>query len=247
MAVLLVKVGRFLFVISLFTIFVKNHISMRNKIFAILYYSSLLNRVQFLGTGFVVSKSGRFVTAGHTFGKLKHVLLDKNKFRAVFVDENNSKKQIVSFLTICYKYLPIDKQTPPILYDIAYGSLEEGMYEHFKIDENLLSVGDILSAPHYKSDYRCIGKSFGENLNISSLNYFEPSMSMLLNTNASIYDKKYSNCMDLIQKTKIAHGASGCPLVNAKGCVSGLFIAASEVDDKRYALNASSINELSKD
>lgn len=59
--------------------FVKNYISMRNKIFAILYYSSLLDQIQFLGTGFVVSKGGFFITAGHTLGQLGQIYLDKGK------------------------------------------------------------------------------------------------------------------------------------------------------------------------
>lgn len=77
---------------------------MRNKIFAILYYSSLLDQIQFLGTGFVVSKGGFFITAGHTLGQLGQIYLDKGKFRAVFIDDSSNYRS-VPFSTICYKYL----------------------------------------------------------------------------------------------------------------------------------------------
>lgn len=228
--------------------FVKNYISMRNKIFAILYYSSLLDQIQFLGTGFVVSKGGFFITAGHTLGQLGQIYLDKGKFRAVFIDDSSNYRS-VPFSTICYKYLSKGKQSPPVLYDIAYGCLKEGEYEYFMVEDKLSNIGEILIAPHYKSANQSnfLGKSFEDTIDISLLMYFNPSMSVLKIVNASVLDNEYSNCMQLTQSTKIAKGASGCPLVNTKGYVSGLFVAASEVDDKRYALNALSIYELSKD
>ena len=113
------------------------------------------------------------------------------------------------------------------------------------VEDKLSNIGEILIAPHYKSANQ--SNFLGKSIDISLLMYFNPSMSVLKNVNASVLDNEYSNCMQLTQSTKIAKGASGCPLVNTKGYVSGLFVAASEVDDKRYALNALSIYELSKD
>lgn len=229
-------------------IFVENHKSMRNKIFAILYHSAELAKIEYLGTGFVVSHDGRFVTAGHTFGKLDQVLLDNKKFRAVFIDENN-KYRSISFSTICYKYLKKDKQNPPLLYDIAYGSLEKGEYDYFTIDDKIPVINERLCSPHYKNTDKenTIGLSFADTLNIICLGYFTLPMYVSLSKDASVLNNTYSNCMKLTQSTNIAKGASGCPLVNANGNVSGLFIAASEKDNNRYAVNPISITELSQE
>lgn len=223
---------------------------MRNKIFAILYYSSKLNAIKFIGTGFMISKKGDFITAGHTFGKLEQLILDNNKFRAVFIDNSNNYK-CATFSTICYKYLKQDKQNPPILYDIAYGCLEKGEYEYFKINDELPIINERLEAAHYKhhDKSKTFGESFSELINIGLLGYFQLPMSVSSNMSATINGKSYTNCIELKQSSRIEKGASGCPLVNNNGFVSGFFIAVSNDSatyDNRYALNPLSIIELGK-
>lgn len=201
------------------------------------------NKLLHLGTGFLIGLNGLFFTCGHTFRKIESEL-KINKFKNLYVGFPSSEAVIYEISSLKYLSYPIYEQFGPVYFDTCIGAINHVNSDFVIFNRKRPKNGEVLHAiglvnttdtrlhPFENGIADLSGISFIETSLIVSHQY--PIISDLPKDyqipRAEVNPRKFfNNCVEL--NKNLIKGASGCPIFDQIGLVSGVFVAGSEINN----------------
>jgi hypothetical protein len=189
-----------------------------------------------LGIGFLVSREGLIITAAHVF-----CLYDNYKDRLIcaFLNQNIKESPYYKFEPIYHEHRYPDHQKKPVIKDLAIGKINYQSSDFLVLNRKRPSLNQKLKALGYINNNRTNNKFYlNKNNTINLENLIEdnledtslidrfayikkPPVQDYNQLNTISFREKFNNCFTI--KSKLHKGASGCPVIDEKGLVCGIF------------------------
>lgn len=187
--------------------------------------------ISHIGTGFLVSHDGIFVSAGHVFH------LNQLSIKNAFCAFPSNKATLIELISLKVEYVYFERQQCPTYQDLAFGRLKLDAYPYYKIETQRPveeSIHTITGLVSITKPNRYTIKTDGT-LDLSKI---EPDVhqtvvvkrtAIITNDSSDTFlpeDKvdnsvKFNNVITL--KRSAHHGSSGCPVLNSSNKVIGLY------------------------
>lgn len=190
----------------------------------------------FVGTGFIISLHGLFISAGHVF---KQGDFDEKKHFCIFPSAESSLIRI-TYLSINYKEQALQKG--PTFYEFAVGKISRRFDNFIQLNKMRPQINEVQKIIGFRNinietNLNRFVQNENETLNTSDLQY-EELPTIVLDKFATIYNdlkdypigsnalpvfdnKRYNNCFTV--KYRLHKGASGAPVFNEDNTLSGVY------------------------
>lgn len=232
------------------------------------------NSYKFIGSGFLISKNGIFVSCGHNF--LNYNKNPENYYCAVPNNENSvvlydikSLKKEHCVVREEFEEIPEDQppnQKAPIYRDLAIGEISGNFTFYFILNRKRPLYNEKLNVIGYRNPNQLPFSLNDDNsIDISSL--VKPRCDIIVdNRDLSIFTKiriyftsrlsevpnsyKYNNSMMLEQNEpcddnlETGHGMSGCPIFDEKNLVVGIYLGSKTEFGIHYMVCAKYISKF---
>ncbi len=190
----------------------------------------------FVGTGFIISLQGLFLSAGHVF---KQGNFDKNMHVCAFPSRESQLIKI-SYLSINYKER--EEQKGPVFYEFAVGKIDKKFDEFIVINSKRPQFNDQQKIIGYRNinierNLNRFSLSSNGTINLSDIQFEKLTTNVIdrfatINKDLSDYsagsytpqnwnNKKYNNCFTV--NRRLHKGVSGAPVLNNDNTLSGVF------------------------
>jgi len=234
------------------------------------------NSFKFIGSGFIITQNGIFVSCGHNF--INYNKNPKNYFYAVPNNENSallydikSLKKEHCVVRESFEEVPENQppnQKAPVYRDLAIGEINGDFTSNFLLNRKRPFSTEKLSIVGFRNPNQSSFSVNSDNtINISSL--VKPNCNFNIdNRNFSVFTKirayftsrlskvpssyKYNNSMMLelnescVNNLEIGKGMSGCPIFDERKLVVGIYLGSQTDFDIHYMVCSKYISKFIK-
>lgn len=224
------------------------------------------NSYEFIGSGFLISEKGVFVSCGHNFKN--YLRFPNDYYCAVPTNDTFATLYEIHSLNFEYNIIPppevvltqkqLSKQKTPIYRDLMIGSIQGDFTSHEILNRKRPNLKEILSVIGFRNpDKLHFSLNNENNLDITNLKKVECELE-IYNRKLSIFSVfnyyferdvsqvptiyKYNNSIMLKRNTPceddldVGNGMSGCPIFDETNLVVGIYLGSKELFGIHYML-----------